>query len=672
VISSAELCALIEPVAQHLLGDPNRSLSSKTEWRYGSRGSFCIDLRKGTFFDHETSKGGGVLDLIEREKGLKGPDRLQWLIDERLVHKPNGAAHKANGADHGGLGRIVATYDYIDENGVLLFQAVRYEPKDFRQRRPDLDHPGKWNWSIKGVRQVPYRLTELLEPLSLGRVVFIVEGEKDVNRLWSIGIPATCNAMGAGKWPEELNAIFAGADVVIIPDNDPQKRHPKTDAPMFHDDGRPILPGQDHAETVAAALIAVAAKVRVLDLAKVWPEMPLKGDVSDWLDRGGGSADGFYKLIEGLPIWEPAAKRPNGDARSEHTFDERSPPPPGEDAEAAEPAKPLFTVADAMDFPDDPPDREWLVPGIIPAHEITMVMGDGGTGKSLIALQLAFAAATGTEWIGTMPTEGRVLYFSAEDELGEMHRRHACIARRQGAKVAERGRLEIIPRAGEDAVLATSKPGGAGLAPTKLYEELAAKIDKTRPDLLIRQFIGMLRRFALRFGTTVLLLNHPSLSGMASGSGTSGSTAWNNSVRSRLYLTYPPGTKDDDEDIDTRILTAKKANYGRTGEKRVVRWDRGVFVLESAASPGKMEAEAKDNQAFLDMLDEFERQKRPVSASPSTTYAPALFADHPDGNALSKERYRGAMERLLKASRIHTDTSGPPSKQRQHIKRGPP
>ena len=87
---------------------------------------------------------------------------------------------------------------------------------------------------------------------------------------------------------------------------------------------------------------------------------------------------------------------------------------------------------------------------------------------------------------------------------------------------------------------------------------------------------------------------------------------------------------------------------------------------------GKMEAEAKDNQAFLDMLDEFERQKRPVSASPSTTYAPALFADHPDGNALSKERYRGAMERLLKASRIHTDTSGPPSKQRQHIKRGPP
>jgi hypothetical protein len=408
VISSAELCALIEPVAQHLLGDPNRSLSSKTEWRYGSRGSFCIDLRKGTFFDHETSKGGGVLDLIEREKGLKGPDRLQWLIDERLVHKPNGAAHKANGADHGGLGRIVATYDYIDENGVLLFQAVRYEPKDFRQRRPDLDHPGKWNWSIKGVRQVPYRLTELLEPLSLGRVVFIVEGEKDVNRLWSIGIPATCNAMGAGKWPEELNAIFAGADVVIIPDNDPQKRHPKTDAPMFHDDGRPILPGQDHAETVAAALIAVAAKVRVLDLAKVWPEMPLKGDVSDWLDNGGGSADALYKLIEGVPIWEPAAK-PNG-AAGEHTFDERSPPPPGEDAEAP------VRISGIAEFLARYKPINYTIDGLLPGGSIYGVTAKRSAGKTAFLTSTALAVAADRSDIHGFDVEkGRVAYIILEN-----------------------------------------------------------------------------------------------------------------------------------------------------------------------------------------------------------------------------------------------------------------
>jgi hypothetical protein len=76
---------------------------------------------------------------------------------------------------------------------------------------------------------------------------------------------------------------------------------------MFHPDGRPKLPGQDHAEAVAAALSAVAAKVRVLDLKKVWPDMPLKGDVSNWLDNG-GTVDAFYALVDSVLAWAPAAR----------------------------------------------------------------------------------------------------------------------------------------------------------------------------------------------------------------------------------------------------------------------------------------------------------------------------------------------------------------------------
>lgn len=110
--------------------------------------------------------------------------------------------------------------------------------------------------------------------------------------------------MARGSQPE----IFAGADVVIIPDNDPQTKHAKTDKPMFHPDGRPMVPGQDHAEAVAVALSAVANKVRVLDLAKAWPDMPLKGDVSDWLDNG-GSAEALYDLIDSASLW---SGRPNG------------------------------------------------------------------------------------------------------------------------------------------------------------------------------------------------------------------------------------------------------------------------------------------------------------------------------------------------------------------------
>ena len=104
--------------------------------------------------------------------------------------------------------RILATYDYRDEAGELVFQVVRYEPKDFRQRRPD--GQGGWTWQVKGVRQVPYRLFEL-RANATDDPVLVVEGEKDVDRLASLGFVATCNAGGANKWPAELNRALPGA-----------------------------------------------------------------------------------------------------------------------------------------------------------------------------------------------------------------------------------------------------------------------------------------------------------------------------------------------------------------------------------------------------------------------------------------------------------------------------
>jgi hypothetical protein len=271
-----DFSGIMEPVARALLGEPNRKLSNTRELRWGSHGSFCVDLQKGVWSDHETRQGGGVLDLITREKGLNGQDRYKWLEDHGFLSpssKPSGDRR-----------RIVATYDYLDENGILLFQVCRFDPKDFRQRRPDPNKPGEWIWSVKGLRQVPYRLPELSEKIALEQLVFIVEGERDVDRLWSIGVPATCNAGGAGKWKPEHSEHFERADVVIIPDGDP--------------------PGQDHAEAVAFALGTIAKRVRVLDLATAWPAMPPKGDISDWLDSG-GSAEALYALVEAPPTWSP-------------------------------------------------------------------------------------------------------------------------------------------------------------------------------------------------------------------------------------------------------------------------------------------------------------------------------------------------------------------------------
>ena len=152
--------------------------------------------------------------------------------------------------------RIETIYDYHDENGALLFQVVRYDPKGFSQRMPD--GKGGHVWSIAGVRRVPYRLPELLEAVASERLVFIAEGEKDVDALMKLGVPATCNAGGAGKWCDEFSACLKDADVVIIPDKDEQ--------------------GEKHLAQVSRSLQGVAAKVRVLRL-------PTK-DAHDWIAAG--------------------------------------------------------------------------------------------------------------------------------------------------------------------------------------------------------------------------------------------------------------------------------------------------------------------------------------------------------------------------------------------------
>src|SRR5262249_13791853 len=147
---------------------------------------------------------------------------------------------------------VIATYTYEDEHGHTLFQVVRYEPKDFRQRAPD--GAGGWSWSLEGVRRVPYRLPELIETVASEHTVFVVEGEKDVEALRANGITATCNPGGASKWRDEYSAHFAGADVVVIPDNDEA--------------------GRKHAQHVAESLAKVTARVRLLEL----PGLPPAGD----------------------------------------------------------------------------------------------------------------------------------------------------------------------------------------------------------------------------------------------------------------------------------------------------------------------------------------------------------------------------------------------------------
>src|SRR5215475_14031188 len=123
-MAETNFAGLIEPIARRLLGEPNARLSSKDELRYGTRGSLVIDLKKGTFFDHETGQGGGALDLITRETGRTGADRLQWLEQNGIVNLPPiSERRKANAG--GTEPRIIVVYSYCDEAGGLLFDVVR-------------------------------------------------------------------------------------------------------------------------------------------------------------------------------------------------------------------------------------------------------------------------------------------------------------------------------------------------------------------------------------------------------------------------------------------------------------------------------------------------------------------------------------------------------------------
>ena len=264
------LADLMEPVAREILGEPNIGLSSKRELRWGSRGSISVDLEKGVWMDHEAGEGGGVFDMLARWEGVSGSDAWEWMERKGIWEEKKKSSNVVK------LGNIVATYDYTDEAGTFLFQVVRFEPKDFRQRHRDKN--GDWVWNVRGIRPVPFMLPELNEALAEDRMIFVVEGEKDVLNLRKIGMPATCNAMGAGAWTADLNQFFNDAEVVVIADNDPQAVDKKTGKLRFHKEtGLPVLPGQDHANHVCSELSGIAKRVRYLDLKKAWPGCPLEG-----------------------------------------------------------------------------------------------------------------------------------------------------------------------------------------------------------------------------------------------------------------------------------------------------------------------------------------------------------------------------------------------------------
>ncbi len=192
--------------------------------------------------------------------------------------------------------RIVATYPYTDEGGFLLYEVVRYEPKDFKQRRPH--SKGGYTWNMDGVRRVLYRL----HVIQGQKRVFVTEGERDADTCWDNWIPATCNSGGAGKFTrehaEQLKA--AGAENVVMP---------------AHNDKA----GQDQAIQVAQHCHVVGIQVKVLHLPGLTPH----GDITDWF-AAGHTRDELAEILEATPLWEP---EPEGEHLEDVWFKPDAPGP---------------------------------------------------------------------------------------------------------------------------------------------------------------------------------------------------------------------------------------------------------------------------------------------------------------------------------------------------------
>lgn len=318
-------------------------------------------------FDDENGRGswfcnqciphaGDGFRLVQNAKRCSFPEALQFVAGVLGVQPTNGDPAR----------KIVENYDYTDHEGKLLFQVVRFIPKDFRQRRPD--GQGGWVWSLKDVEPVLYKLSDVRAAVS----VLIVEGEKDVNTAYRMGLPdgwaATCNPMGAGKWRESYSETLAGKYVAILPDAD--------------------LPGKKHGALVAQALQGKASTVSRLTL----PE-GVK-DLSQWAE-GRTQADLHDLLSQATPWNDEGPTTRETDLTGRITYRKVS------DIEA----KPI----------------NWLWPGRFARGKVSMIAGNPGLGKSQVTASMAAIVTMGGQWPvdKKICTQGNVVILSAEDDAAD-------------------------------------------------------------------------------------------------------------------------------------------------------------------------------------------------------------------------------------------------------------
>lgn len=348
---------------------------------------------------------------------------------------------------------------------------------------------------------------------------------------------------------------------------------------------------------------------------------------------------------------------------------------------AASPLPPLDGLVPHLTWPDEtPPVREWIIEGIVPTSTVTLLQGDGGLGKSLLTLQMLYACATGREWLGQKTKRCRVMGFYCEDDDLEIRRRmwsivnHYC-DRPNGPgpdddnPFQELEDMLIYSRVGMDSLLMEfdQAEGGRGKVTDILRQAERAAVDHgaeliildSLHDLFggnennrvqVRQFVNALQRIATDYKCAIILNGHPSKSGLQAGDGSSGSTAWNNSVRSRLYLAKEKAHPDEKPPhTGPLMLRIMKANYAAVGTHIELSWTSGVLLpVNLTSTPSTRDRKDLLRRVFLDCLEEAWKQNRPPQYAPNGKYpAPKMFAAMPMAQGFKAPDFKSIMEHLI-------------------------
>ncbi|MBA7521434.1 hypothetical protein ES705_13541 [subsurface metagenome] len=311
-------------------------------------------------------------DKAKAAKDRNGPkqaptgsgNRMKHNIYTRAGDKDTTATAKAKAKRH-----ITKTYDYTDEKGKLLFQVCRYEPKDFRQRRPgDKD---EWIWNVPGNLKVLYRLDDWIASSKQDWQI-ITEGEKCSDTLRGLGFSATTNPGGALKWKPEYNHYCEGRLVAIICHRDEA--------------------GERHGMQIARSLHGITKETRLIFLD---PDLPKGSDTTDLVEKDGWTAKEFIDLIEKTPAYIP--KETGSQVVSRRLSD------------------------------IEPVPVQWLWLNRFAQGKLGLLVGNPGVGKSFASLDIAAKVSTGAEWPdgdnlpdgSNRAPKGSVLILTAEDGLAD-------------------------------------------------------------------------------------------------------------------------------------------------------------------------------------------------------------------------------------------------------------